>query len=240
MEPDDLPRRFGEDAAAGARRPDPGGVLDNHPKPRGLNRLIRTGRRRAARAEAGASGTGTGAQGRREAIPKGRLTIDLVPNSSRQADVRALMDEATWDRLRGEVSRQAGHRCEVCGASGAEVPVECHEVWSYDERTRVQTLLRMMALCPDCHQVKHMGSAAVPATSAPARAHLERVNGWMRLQTEAYISEAFREWQQRSQGPWTLDLEGLRPYLLREEYLQIVRAAVAPRGRPATRSSPGE
>jgi hypothetical protein len=239
MESEDLPRRPGEDAAAGARRPDPGGVLDSHPKPRGLNRLIRTGRRRAARAEAAASGTGirSGASGRREVIPSGRLTIDLVPNSSRQADVRALMDEGTWDRLRDEVSRRADHRCEVCGA---EVPVECHEVWSYDERTRVQTLVRMIALCPDCHQVKHMGSAAVPATSAQARAHLERVNGWMRLQTEAYISEVFREWQQRSQGPWTLDLEGLRPYLSREEYLQIVRAAVAPRGRPATRSSPAE
>ncbi|HZD70549.1 MAG TPA: hypothetical protein VFA45_17140 [Actinomycetes bacterium] len=231
MQPEDLPRRSGEDAA-GERRPEPGGVLDSRPKPRGLNRLIRTGRRRAARAEAPAART----PAQRSMVPAGRLTIDLVPKTSRHGSVRALMDDVTWDRVCSEVYRQAGYRCEVCGGRGAEHPVECHELWRYDDRTRVQTLVRMIALCPDCHQVKHLGHADVQATGAHTRAHLARVNGWLRVQTDAYISEAFREWAQRNQGPWTVDLDGLRPYVAREEYLSIVRVAAARTERPATSS----
>ena len=233
MEPDDLPRGLGEDDEVpddlGSRL---GGVLDSRPKTRGLNRLIRTGRRRAARAQAKA----TGAPAPGVKVPSGRLTFELVPSTSRHGDVRPLMDEATWDRICRQVFGQADSRCEVCGGRGAEHPVECHEVWSYDDATRVQALVRMMALCPDCHQVKHIGSADVQGKGAQARLHLERVNGWLRVQTEAYVSEAFRVWAQRGQGPWVLDLEGLRPYVLRDEYLRIVRAAVAPPGRPTTGS----
>jgi hypothetical protein len=35
-------------------------------------------------------------------------------------------------------------------------------------------------------------------------------------------------WVQRSGGPWTLDLEGLRPYLLGSEYARIVCLAAIP------------
>jgi hypothetical protein len=70
---------------------------------------------------------------------------------------------------------------------------------------------------------------------AQAPAHLARVNGWTLGQTEAYIDEAFGVWAQRSHGPWMLDLEGLRPYVLGGEYLRIVRqAAIPPERRQAT------
>jgi hypothetical protein len=104
--------------------------------------------------------------------------------------------------------------------------VECHEVWRYDDRTRVQLLVRMIALRPACHQVKHIGLANVKGRQA--RAHLARVNGWTLGQTDAYIAKAFGVWAQRSQGPWTLDLEGLRPYVLGSEYGRIVRQAAIP------------
>jgi hypothetical protein len=56
-----------------------------------------------------------------------------------------------------EVSRQAGHRCELCGGVGGSNrghTIECHEVWDYDDRTWVQRLVRLTALCPACHEVK--------------------------------------------------------------------------------------
>jgi hypothetical protein len=44
-------------------------------------------------------------------------------------------------------------------------------------------------------------------------------------------------WAQRSGGPWTLDVEGLRPYVLGSEYARIVRqAAIPPRQRRTTGS----
>jgi hypothetical protein len=138
------------------------------------------------------------------------------------------VDELGWDRIRRQVWRQADYRCELCGGRGPEHPVECHEVWRYDDRTRVQLLVRMIALCPACHQVKHIGLANVKGKGAQARAHLARVNGWTLAQADAYIAEAFNVWAWRSQGPWTLDLEGLRPYVSGGDYARIVRRAVVP------------
>jgi hypothetical protein len=210
-------------AVTGERQPEAGGVLDSRPRPRGLNRLIRTGQRRAAREQASATGAPA-----RPVVPSGQLTVELVPKTSWYNNARALVDEVTWDRIRRQVWRQADYRCEVCGGRGPEHPVECHEMWRYDDRTRVQLLVRMIALCPDCHQVKHMGFASVRGKSAQARAHLARVNGWTLAQADACIAEAFRVWAQRSQGPWILDLEGLRPYVLGNEYARIARLAVIP------------
>jgi hypothetical protein len=45
-------------------------------------------------------------------------------------------------------------------------------VWRFDDRTHVQALVRMIALCPVCHQVKHLWLANVQGRGAQARAHL--------------------------------------------------------------------
>jgi hypothetical protein len=219
--------------ATGELGPEPGRVLDSRPRRRGLNRLIPTGRRRAARERAAAPPLPPRPA---VAVPPARLTIELVPKTSWYHNVRALTDELGWDRIRRQVWRQADYRCEVCGGRGPEHPVECHEVWRYDDRTCVQLLVRMIALCPACHQVKHLGFANVKGKGTQAQAHLARVNGWTLEQADVYISQAFQVWAQRSQGAWTLDLEGLRPYVLGSEYARIVHeAAIPPQQRGVTR-----
>jgi hypothetical protein len=98
-------------AATGERQPEPSSVLDSRPKRRGPNRLIPTGRRRAARRPAPAVPPRPPV-----VVPPARLTIELVPKTSWYNNVRALTDELGWDRIRGQVYRQADYRCEVCGA----------------------------------------------------------------------------------------------------------------------------
>ncbi len=217
--------------ATGELDPEPGSVLDSRPRRRGLNRLIPTGRRRAGRKRPPASAPLPRPP---VVVPPARLTIELVPKTSWYNNVRALVDELGWDRIRRQVWRQADYRCEICDGKGPEHPVECHEVWRYDDRTHVQMLVRMIALCPACHQVKHIGFANVKGKGTQARAHLARVNGWTLEQADAYISQAFQVWAQRSAGPWTLDLEGLRPYVLGNEYAHIVRQAAIPPERRGT------
>src|SRR5437870_3540405 len=107
MEPEELPRQQGDL---------PGGIMESRPEPRGLNRLVRTGWRRAARAQESVAR----APVRPGAVPAGRLTVELVPKTSWYDDIRALVDEATWERIRRRVRRDAGDRCEVCGADDAE------------------------------------------------------------------------------------------------------------------------
>jgi 5-methylcytosine-specific restriction endonuclease McrA len=154
-----------------------------------------------------------------------RLTVELVPKTCWWSNLRSLADRATWDRIRRPVYRQADYRCEICGGIGLQHRVECHEVWRYDERTRTQILVRMIALCPACHEVKHMGFAGVRGRGKRARDHLAKVNGWTDEQVLAHISEAFATWARRSKVSWKLDLSGLHPYVGPEELAVLLERA---------------
>jgi hypothetical protein len=200
-------------------------VMAGQSMPRGLKRLLPAGWRRAAPEQVAAPEPPPPPVA---VAPPARLTIELVPQTSWYHNVRALVDQPTWDRIRRMVYRQAGYRCELCGGRGPEHPVECHEVWRYDDLTRTQVLVRMIALCPACHQVKHFGLANLRGKGAVARAHLMGVNGWTARQADVYIEAAFRVWERRSQGPWTLDLAGLAPYVTGAQLQAIRRIAARP------------
>jgi 5-methylcytosine-specific restriction endonuclease McrA len=148
----------------------------------------------------------------RDSAPAPRLTIELVPSTCWYSNVRSEASQADWNVIRRAAYRAAGYRCEVCGRRGPQHPVECHESWHYDERQLVQRLERMIALCPACHQVKHLGHANTTAHGPQARAHLADVNGWSPQQTDRYIAEAFATWQRRSRNEWQLDITALADY----------------------------
>ncbi len=135
-----------------------------------------------------------------------RLTIELVPSSCWYTNVRSRVSRAEWDCIRKAVYRRAGYTCEICGGTGPKHPVECHEVWRYDDDRKVQRLVRMIALCPACHRVKHIGKASVDGRYAEARRHLAQVNGWTQEQAERYVKASFRVWKRRSRHAWTLDV----------------------------------
>jgi hypothetical protein len=141
-----------------------------------------------------------------------RLTIELVPRTCWFSNVRDRVPREDWDRIRKQVYERAGHRCEVCGGRGSRHPVECHEVWEYNETTAVQRLVRMIALCPACHEVKHMGLAGIKGRGEIAAAHLAEVNGWNPQVTAAYIDQAFAVWKDRSARTWSLDVSALTAY----------------------------
>jgi len=87
--------------------------------------------------------------------------------------------------------------------------VECHEIWHYDDTTHVQTLVRLIALCPACHAVKHIGLAKVNGSLAEARSHLAQVNSWTEAETEAYLAQVWMVWEERSRHDWRLNLSWL-------------------------------
>jgi len=109
--------------------------------------------------------------------------------------------------LRRRSYRDAGYRCEVCGGRGPAHPVECHEEWSYDDAALVQRLVRMVALCPGCHEVKHLGRAHAIGRGEGARAHLASVNGWDQATTADYVEAVFAQWESRSTHEWRLDVD---------------------------------
>jgi hypothetical protein len=200
---------------------EPSGVLDSRPQARGLNRLIRTGWGRGTARRSAGTGDRAGEQ-------QARLLIELIPKTSWYDDVRELMDEATWEWISDEVLDRADGVCEVCGASEPGQAMRCDAIWRLDDPVRVQRLVRLIALCGDCHHVEHMGFANMHGGGTRARAHLARVNGWTLVQADTHVAEAFRVWARRSRGPWVIDVEGLRPYFEPSEFARVARQAATP------------
>ncbi len=70
-------------------------------------------------------------------VPRTQLTVELVPRTCWFSNLRSELSKEEWDRLRRPVFERAGNRCEVCGGKGTQHPVECHEVWEYDDERLV-------------------------------------------------------------------------------------------------------
>ena len=134
------------------------------------------------------------------------LTVELVPQTCFFSNVRSEVSALEWNKIKKIVSAKAGARCEICGGVGKKWPVECHEIWDYDDANLIQRLVGMIALCPPCHQVKHFGFAQLRGEGPQALKHLMKVNSWDKPFAEEYLAEQFKLWSERSKHEWKLDI----------------------------------
>lgn len=139
-----------------------------------------------------------------------KLTVELVPRSLWGINLRSELPKSKWDKLRKATYKKANFVCEICGGVGRKWPVECHEIWHYDDENKVQRLDGLIALCPPCHQVKHLGrSLGIPQLKYATLAHLGNVNCLTEADLEYYLNHVFGKWRVRSESKWTQDLSKL-------------------------------
>lgn len=138
-----------------------------------------------------------------------RLSVELVPATCWYTNVRSNVSRADWEKCKDFVKKRSGNKCEICGGVGSRYPVDCHEIWQYDEDRMVQTLVGLIALCPRCHECKHLGRAEVNGNLERATQHLQQVNGWDDDTTVRYVELVFQIWHIRSQFDWELDISWL-------------------------------
>jgi hypothetical protein len=138
-----------------------------------------------------------------------KLTIELVPSTCWFSNLRSELSAVEWKVLKTDVARNAKYLCEVCGGKGPSWPVECHEIWEYDDTSHIQRLAGLIALCPDCHEVKHIGFAGVRGRREQALRHLMKVNGWSDSDARHYVDASFEIWARRSKHHWKLDISWL-------------------------------
>lgn len=150
-----------------------------------------------------------------------KLTIELIPKTCHFSNVRTTVKPKEWDKIRFISYEKAGNVCEICKGNGKSQGfkhnVECHEIWEYDDENLIQTLIGLIALCPICHQVKHIGRAMAMGKEKICYAQLAKVNNWTPDQIAEHIEESFLIYNQRSQYVWTLDISLLNeePYDLK-------------------------
>lgn len=153
------------------------------------------------------------------AMKKIRLTIELVPSTCWFSNVRSAISEGRWKILQGVFFKRANYLCEICGERGPHWPVELHERWLYveNELSNTQKLVGLQALCPGCHEVKHIGLATLNGKKDAAVERLMRINGWRMLHAEDYITNAMELWARRSKKVWQFDLAYLFRLVPRSE-----------------------
>lgn len=140
-----------------------------------------------------------------------RLTIELIPKTSWNNNLRSYLTQRQWDVVRRKCYAEAGNKCEICGDVGPRHPVECHERWDFiDGKVK---LLGLIALCPNCHEVKHVGLAGIRGRAHHAKAHFMKVNNMSSHDADIYIAEAFNLWRERSNQQWDLEISYLEEYM---------------------------
>jgi len=139
-----------------------------------------------------------------------KLNIELVPQTCHYKNVRSNVSKQEWDKLRKECYAKAKYKCEICGGRGTKHPVECHEIWYYDDNKRIQSLKGLISLCPTCHMVKHIGLARINGNYELAFNHFMKVNNYSKELANIEINKAFRKWEERSSHTWTLDISWLQ------------------------------
>jgi hypothetical protein len=147
-------------------------------------------------------------------VPTFDLRPDPIPPSSWYDNVRAAVTRSEWQSIKRQVFAAAGRRCQCCGGRGNEWPVECHEEWTYDDRAAVQTLERFIALCPACHEVKHIGLAQARGRFDIAIRHMAAVTGIGQIRCRQIANDAITTAVRRARRKWVVDIshmDTLRP-----------------------------
>ncbi len=136
-----------------------------------------------------------------------KLEFDLVPGSSWGNNLRNMLGRTEWDKLRAQMLAERGNKCAVCGSSER---LQCHEVWAFDDKKRVQSLRGFQASCSLCHLASHFGLAETLAQQGHVNlenviAHFLKVNRISKEQFETEKTKAFALWRKRSEREWKID-----------------------------------
>lgn len=142
-----------------------------------------------------------------------KLTIELVPSTSWYSNVRSMVSKKEWDIIRKKCYQMSNYICDICGGKGNKHPVECHEVWEYNDKTKLQKLLKLTSLCPSCHSVKHAGFRITQGKQEFVIKHLQKVNNIDRETAITLLRESFNIFEQRSKFEWNVDISFLKQYL---------------------------
>lgn len=136
------------------------------------------------------------------------LLPDPVPETCWWTSVQANVPDEIWENIARRVYKDWDYHCSICGGREPEHPVEAHEEWYYyvQDGYFVQRLQRIIALCPSCHLVKHIGFARTQDRYNETIQHMAAVN---KVSTEIAAEatyQAFKLWEQRNKVPWMLNV----------------------------------
>ena len=138
-----------------------------------------------------------------------KLDFELVPEACWYANLRSVLKPADWDKVRFDAYARAQGKCMICGRWTKRL--EAHEKWSYDEKNALQTLVDVVALCHNCHEVKHISRTQLVGRGAEAMEWFMKVNGVSQMDYHAALQKANEEYLHRNRvEDWVTDISWLK------------------------------
>jgi len=144
---------------------------------------------------------------------KENIWPELIPATAWFSNLRTVLKKEHWEKIKKTV--KANGICTNCGGRGSSIDpkkkwaLEAHEEWDYNDETHTQTLLTVVALCPDCHLVRHMGFANKSGLGNATKAYFGKMRGFDAESAQFHIDHEFEVWKKRSTHEWTHDLRYL-------------------------------
>ena len=137
-----------------------------------------------------------------------KLTFEMVPEECWYSNLRSVLKPADWDIIRKDAYARAGGRCTICGRSAR---LEAHEKWSYDNEWALQKLEDVVALCRECHEVKHISRTQLMGRGMDAMEHFMRVNQCSQMDFHDALQQTNEEYLQRNRVEgWVTDISWLK------------------------------
>lgn len=139
------------------------------------------------------------------------LDFELVPDGCWYSNLRSILPPEMWSIVRKEAIARAGGKCAVCHTPTNYF--EAHEVWSYDVKTKTQKLEDVIAICRDCHAVKHIGRTQLKGDEDRAIKHFLTVNGCLYADYRKALGKANERHRELNKvDEWKLDLSYLKKF----------------------------
>ncbi len=87
------------------------------------------------------------------------INYDGTPTECFGITFKNLLPVKEWDKIRREVYKREKHTCEFCKRNCFEhnFPIHAHEKWEYKHNSGTRKLVKIMAACPQCHAIQHIG-----------------------------------------------------------------------------------
>jgi hypothetical protein len=143
-------------------------------------------------------------------------SVNPIPRPLYGRNLRKILTQTQWKKLRAGVLEERGLRCETCGKEEAESKrLSAHEEWEYDvsQTPAVAKLTEIKLSCWHCHAVEHFGAIGSMALGGELSAqavddtiaHFCRLNRVGIPEFEAHALEAFQKHDELSQLEWRVD-----------------------------------
>lgn len=141
-----------------------------------------------------------------------KLNFELVPDGCWYSNLRSILSKAQWDFLKKYAREKSEGKCAICGKKTSSL--HAHEQWSYDIENGVQKLEDIIAVCPDCHSVIHIGRTQLVGNEERAEKHFMKVNQCSYADYRKALGEANELHKKRNEvSEWKLDLSYLKRFV---------------------------